>query len=79
MAFSQNKIMTCHNLRKRAMTKPLECVHCKEIEIIYHLFFECIVASQFWNVIESMFHVQVVDFESLEKPWLCNKKYLMLM
>lgn len=60
------------------MTKPLECVHCKEIETIYHLFFECIVARQFWNVIESMFHVQIVDFESLAKPWLCNKKYLHL-
>ena len=25
--FSQNKIMTCDNLRKRGLAKPLECVH----------------------------------------------------
>jgi hypothetical protein len=44
--FSQNKIMTRDNLRTRGMVKPLECEMCKELEIVKHLMFECIVARQ---------------------------------
>lgn len=42
--FSQNKIMTRDNLRKRGIAKPLECTHYTEIESIHHLFFECQLA-----------------------------------
>lgn len=47
--------MTCDNLRKRGMAKPLECVHCKEIQTVYHLFFECIVASKICEDVEMLF------------------------
>lgn len=77
--FSQNKIMTCDNLRKRGMAKPLECVHCKEIESVYHLFFECVVARQTWSIVESLFQVSIVKFESVASLWLCDKKYLHLI
>ena len=50
--FSQNKIMTCDNLRKRGIRKPLECIHCKEMESVHHLFFECVVARVVWKEFE---------------------------
>ena len=37
--FSQNKLMTRDNLRKRHITKPLDCVFCAEQETNHHLFF----------------------------------------
>lgn len=71
--------MTCDNLRRRGMPKPLECVHCKEIESVYHLFFECIVARVVWQDVKHLFKVvDIVDFKSLASPWLCNKKFLHL-
>lgn len=42
--------MLCDNLRKRGMPKPLECFHCIEIESVYRLFSECIVAKLVWKV-----------------------------
>ena len=76
--FSQNKIMICDNIRKRGIAKPLECVHCKEIESVYHLFFECIVARLIWAEVECVFRISVDGFESIAKCWLCNKKFLHL-
>jgi hypothetical protein len=41
-----------------------------------HLFFDCIVASQAWSLISEVFHIQIgVDYESMAKHWLCNKKF----
>ena len=72
--FSQNKIMTCDNLRKRGIVKPLECVFCKEIESVRHLLFECVVARLVWAEVNTVFNISVVGFESVAKYWLCAKK-----
>ena len=53
--FSQNKIMTRDNLRKRGIQKPLECEMCWEIEYVYHLFFECVVARELWKLVYHVF------------------------
>jgi hypothetical protein len=48
--FSQNKILTRDNLRKRGIPKPLECSLCKEIESVSHLIQSALVRStgNFW-------------------------------
>lgn len=76
--FSQNKIMTYDNLRKRRLAKPLECVHCSEIESMYHLFFDCLVAKVVWANVMENFNVDIVHFISLASHRLCNKKILHL-
>jgi hypothetical protein len=58
------------------MTKPLECEMCKEIEIVKHLMFECIVSRLLWDDVFSIFDIVVTDFESIASKWLCNKKNL---
>ena len=68
--FSQNKIMTCDNLRKRGLAKPLECVCYIEIELVFHLFFECIVARLVWREVEVLFGISVTNFESIGRWWL---------
>ena len=72
--FSQNKIMTCDNLRKRGIVKPLECVFCKEIEYVRHLLFDCVVARLVWAEVNTVFNISVVGFESVAKYWFCAKK-----
>jgi hypothetical protein len=74
--FSQNKIMTTDNLRKRGIPKPLECMMCKELESVKHLFFECLVARIVWDDVFKVFDVLVTDFESIAAKWLCNKKFM---
>ena len=73
--FSQNKIMTCDNLRKRGIAKPLECVLCKEIESVHHLFFDCLVARLIWAEVNYVFSISVTGYESVAKFWLCAKKH----
>lgn len=58
----QNKVMTCDNLRRRGIAKPLECRHCTEIELVYHLFFECRVSRIVWQDVKLIFYVNIVDF-----------------
>lgn len=60
------------------MAKPLECMHCKEIETVLYLFFECIVARQIWAEVEKLFQLQIANSESVAKLWLCNRRYLHL-
>ena len=76
--FSQNKIMTRDNLRKRGIPKKLECEMCTEIETVYHLFFECVVAKSLWDDVFSIFQIRISDYISLASKWLCNKKFLHL-
>lgn len=52
---SDNKIMSWDNQRKRGMLKPMECEHCKEIDAVFHLFFECILVQQLWAKVEKCF------------------------
>ena len=74
--FSENKIMTRDNLRARGIVKPLECELCKEIESIKHLFFECLIYRQLWDIVAEVFDINVINFESIASKWLCNKKFL---
>jgi hypothetical protein len=57
--FSQNKILTRDNLRKRGIPKPLECSLCKEIESVSHLFFECMVSELLWQEVQEIFGIRV--------------------
>jgi hypothetical protein len=74
--FSQNKVMTRYNLRKRGMPKPLECSLCKEIESVKHLFFECLVSELLWDLVFDVFGIRVTDFLSIASRWLCNTRHL---
>ena len=74
--FSQNKIMTRDNLRARGIVKPLECELCKEIESVKHLFFECLISRQLWDIVAEVFDINVTNFETIAAKWLCNKKFL---
>ena len=60
------------------MPKPLDCELCKEIESVFHLFFECIVAKKMWELVSQVFDVDTVDFKSLASKWLCNTRYMHL-
>ena len=42
-----------------------------EAETITHLFFECVVANQLWEVVSQIFHVQIGNnFESVTRWWI---------
>jgi hypothetical protein len=36
------------NVRESGIPKPLECSHCKKIETVKHMLFECIDSNLFW-------------------------------
>jgi hypothetical protein len=74
--FSQNKIMTRDNLRKRGMPKPLECSLYKEIETVKHLFFECLISELLWDMVFDVFGIRVTDFLSIASKWLCITRHL---
>jgi hypothetical protein len=47
-----------------------------ENEATAHLFFSCVVARHAWSLISEVFHIQIgIDYESLAKHWLCDKKF----
>jgi hypothetical protein len=76
MAFSQNKVMTRDNLRKRGMPKCLECSLCKEIETVKHIFFECLISELLWDMVFEVFGIRVTDFLSIASRWLYNTRHL---
>ena len=73
---SNNKLMTRDNLLKRKMHKPTDCVFCKELEPIDHLFFECIIAKEIWYYVSIFFGFNIgSNFLSLATFWISNKKH----
>jgi hypothetical protein len=74
--FSQNKVLTRDNLRKRGIPKPQECRFCKEIEYVKHLLFDCIVSRLMRDDVFEVFNIRVTDFLSIASKWLCNTRYL---
>jgi hypothetical protein len=74
--FSQNKIMTRDNLRRRGMPKPLECSLCKEIESVKHLFFDCLISELLWDLVFEVFGIKVTGFLCIASRWLCNTRFL---
>jgi hypothetical protein len=76
---SQNKILTRDNLRKRGISKPIECSLCKEVESISNLFFDCLISKLLWADVFEIFDIWITDFLSLATKWLHNKRYLQLV
>jgi hypothetical protein len=74
---SQIKILTGDNLRKRGISKPIECILCKEVESISHLFFNCLILP--WADVFEIFGIWITDFLYLATKWLRNKRYLQLV
>src|SRR3954470_19418924 len=71
--------MTRDNLKKRHLNKPEDCVFCSEDESIDHLFFQCLVAKQVWNIISQFFGFAIGnDYLSVAKNWILNKKHAVL-
>lgn len=62
--------MTIDNLIKRNIFKPIQCQFCTEHESIPHLFFECIIARNIWDYVESFTAVKVQS--SPLRIWLAN-------
>jgi hypothetical protein len=72
---SKNKILTRDNLEK-IRVPDLLCLFWNELELVYHLFFGRVVAKRDWETISRAYGVNIgLDFESMAKLWLCNKKY----
>jgi hypothetical protein len=67
--------MTRDNIRARVIPKPMEYEMCGEFEVVQHLMFDYIVARALWNLVDEVFNIIVLNFESIASKWLCNKKF----
>lgn len=75
--FSQNKLMTRDNLRKRHIIKSLDCVFCSHYESINHLMSECVVSRFSWEIISAHFEATLgTDYLSIARFLASNKKKL---
>jgi hypothetical protein len=73
---SNNKLLTRDNLGKRRKMDSVRCLFCDEKEFVHHLFFECVVARQAWQLVSKVAGFSVgADYESMARLWLCNKKF----
>lgn len=71
-----NKSLTRDNLAKSQVIPDTSCVFCSEAESIKHLFFDCIVSRQIWEVVADVLHIHIpCSFESLLSFWKINKKF----
>jgi hypothetical protein len=76
---SHNKLLTRDNLCKRQEVSDKTCLLCSENENIQHLFFSCDIVRLLWQDIASILDsVMVVDFESLARLWISNKRNAMV-
>jgi hypothetical protein len=57
---SKNKVLTRDNLSKRREVEDASCLFCCEKESVFHLFFNCAVATQLWNILSDIFQIQLV-------------------
>ena len=72
---SKNKLLTRDNLGKRRKVEDSTCLFCKEQESLNHLFFDCVVAKQLWEVLSSIFGIQLGNsLDNIGKFWLSNKR-----
>jgi hypothetical protein len=52
------------------------CLFCSEPESINHMFFDCVVARQVWRLVSELIGFKIgLNYESMVKCWLCNKKF----
>ena len=54
-----NKSLTRDNLAKRRHVDNMSCVFCSEPETIQHIFFDCIIAKNVWNLVADIFKIDV--------------------
>ena len=72
---SKNKLLTRDNLGKRRKVEDSTCLFCNEQESLNHLFFDCVVAKQLWEVLSSIFGIQLGNsLDNIGKFWLSNKR-----
>ena len=72
-------LLTRDNLSKRRSLSDKTCLFCYEPESINHLFFECVVPTQAWEVIQDLFGVvSFLNFEYGATYWLSRKKHVVL-
>jgi hypothetical protein len=73
---SHNKLLTRDNLEKTKKIGNNRCLFCDEMESVHHLFFGCVVARQVWLVVSEVAGFELgINYESIAKLWLCNKKF----
>lgn len=72
----KNRALARDNLAKRRKVDDDACLYCAEKESIFHVFFECAVAKQCWEVMSVMVGHRIgeIMFE-VGKMWLCNKRF----
>jgi hypothetical protein len=73
---ANNKTLTRDNLAKRRNVDDKSCLFCSENETVMHLFYECCVARNLWEIVAEITGLPLVtDFESMAKWWIRSKKY----
>jgi hypothetical protein len=51
------------------------CIFCTEYEYVSHLFYECCVTRIMWGVVAELINrSEIVDFGSMAKLWIREKK-----
>ena len=57
------------------MDKPVDCVFCSDDETASHLFFDCVVAKEVWNMVSECFGSKLgTTLEVVCKFWVSQKK-----
>jgi hypothetical protein len=75
----KNRALTRDNLAKRRKVEDECCLFCSEKETIHHVFFECVVAKQCWNIMSDILGSRVGDnMCDVGKFWLSNKKHVLV-
>ena len=76
---ANNKTLTRSNLSKRQHLEDLSCLFCGETETVHHLFFGCCVTTSMWCHLSESFDTNLgVNFESVARWWISNKKNAIL-
>lgn len=77
---SHNELLTRDNLSKRKKLDDVSCIFCAEQESISHLFFECCVAANAWEVCSEILLAPVgSNFESVAWWWISKNKHVVVL
>uniref|UniRef100_A0A0A9GAM3 Reverse transcriptase zinc-binding domain-containing protein n=1 Tax=Arundo donax TaxID=35708 RepID=A0A0A9GAM3_ARUDO len=73
---SKNKTLTRDNLSIRQHVNDKTCLFCCELEIVNHLFFDCVVSCQVRKTISELLGFDVgYCYEQIAGKWLPQKKF----
>lgn len=73
---SHNKLITRDNLVKRQHLDDLSCMFCCEKETSNHIFFECVLAQEIWNIIYASTDMHGhPTYGDISDMWARDKKY----